>query len=729
MRTRPFRIAAVSALVGLVCAAVNVEVIGGAGSFQVATVAVHFLVDLPDRSLVVRPSPPASIPTLIRRAELLGGVMASPPVIELISRRAHIPADLIAASTRTTASVPLALLEPGSERRANDIRYSHRPYRLEVQVRQTSPVLDVYVQAPTAGEADLLANASAGGVLDFLKRQQDMQGVAGEPPVRLQQLGETHARVNGPVTTVSVALLTFMLAFGLACAAQLGLSALRRSASERKVAGEDDGTLVAEPAPRRAPAEIRGRSDDWPRTNRVMPWTLAVFIAVLWLVPFNVIALKVSLPIDLKFDRLVLPIVIAAWLLAIAAGGSMAPKLRLTWTHAALAAFIACAFLSVVVSAHELNGTGELDLSIKKLPLLLSYVSVFVIAASAVRRTEVPAFLTYTIVLAVICGIGLIWEYRFKSNVFYLVSGKLLPHIFTVPDANATAVDAIGRRVVRGPAEVGLEAVTMLCLALSIALVGFLEKTRRGHRVLYAIAVCILFAAMMATFRKSALLAPLSVVLTLAYFRRQQLVKLAPLGLVLIVVIQVLSPGALRQTTDQFFRQDRSKVVTVSDRTSDYDAIRPDVWTHPAFGRGFGSYDHNTYRILDSEILLLLIETGVVGLVFFLLVPVAVIATSRATIATRDPARAGIALVGASAGVCFIVVSTLYDVLSFPHSTYIFLYIAGLVAVGSRPPEADEEEMHVVLRRDVSAPVVVADHAAAQTPARSPLPVAAGPAR
>jgi hypothetical protein len=723
MRARTLRIGAVSALVGLVCAAVNVGFVGGSGSFDVATVAVHLLVDLPGRSLVARPSPPASVPTLIKRAELLGGVMASPPVVELIGRRAHVPAGLIAASTRTTASVPIALLEPGSERRANDIRYARRPYRLEVQVRQTSPVIDVYVQAPTAAAAERLANAAGGGLLDFLGRQQALEGVAGEPPVRLQQLGETHARMIGGVTTVSVALLTFMLAFGLACAAQLGLSALRRSASQRGAAGGDgdggdDGLPAAEPVPRPAPG------DDWPRTSRLMPWTLAVFIAVLWLVPFNVIALKVSLPIDLKFDRLVLPVVIAAWLLAIAAGGRMAPKLRLSWTHAALAAFIACAFLSVVVSAHDLNVTGELDLSIKKLPLLLSYVSLFVIAASAVRRTEVPAFLTYTIVLAVICGIGLIWEYRFKTNVFYLVSAKLLPHIFTVPDANATAVDAIGRRVVRGPGEVGLEAVTMLCLALSIALVGFLERTRRGHRVLYALAVCILLAAMMATFRKSALLAPVSVVLTLAYFRRRQLVKLAPVGLVLIVMVQILSPGALRQTTDQFFRQDRSKVATVSDRTSDYDAIRPDVWTHPAFGRGFGSYDHETYRILDSEILLLLIETGVAGLAFFLLIPVAVIATSRATIAGRDPARAGIALVGASAGVCFIVVSTLYDVLSFPHATYIFLYIAGLVTVTCRPQEHGEEEIRVP-RGGARAAPAVAGYAAARIPARSPLPSAA----
>ena len=45
-------------------------------------------------------------------------------------------------------------------------------------------------------------------------------------------------------------------------------------------------------------------------------------------------------------------------------------------------------------------------LSFKKLPMLVSYMSIFVIVASSVRRTEVPAFLTYTLILAVICGVG-----------------------------------------------------------------------------------------------------------------------------------------------------------------------------------------------------------------------------------------------------------------------------------------------------------------------------------
>jgi O-antigen ligase len=179
----------------------------------------------------------------------------------------------------------------------------------------------------------------------------------------------------------------------------------------------------------------------------------------------------------------------------------------------------------------------------------------------------------------------------------------------------------------------------------------------------------------------------LSVVVTLAYFRRRELLRLAPFGLVVGIVVSVLSPGAIHGVIAQFTRSDRGTVATTSDRTADYDAIRPDLWTHVLFGRGFGSYNHETYRILDSEILSRAVETGVLGLVAFLLIGFSVIFAARRTIADRDPTYSRLALIGTAVAVCFMVVATLYDVLSFPHATYIFLYMAGLVTVvvGRRP--------------------------------------------
>jgi hypothetical protein len=186
-------------------------------------------------------------------------------------------------------------------------------------------------------------------------------------------------------------------------------------------------------------------------------------------------------------------------------------------------------------------------------------------------------------------------------------------------------------------------------------------------------------AAMASTFRKAGLLAPVSVCLTFAYFRRRELIKLAPLGLVLIVIIHVLSPGALTGVAGQLDRS-RLGVTTVSDRTADYDAVRPDVWSHLAFGRGYGSYEHTAYRVLDMELLGEVIEVGVVGLLAYLGMAIVVIALARGPIRARGP-DAPVALAVAAAAVSFLVVSTLFDVMSFPHAPYIFLFMAALLAV------------------------------------------------
>ena len=68
--------------------------------------------------------------------------------------------------------------------------------------------------------------------------------------------------------------------------------------------------------------------------------TLAGFIALIWLVPFNTLTLSVSLPIDLSLDRIMVPVVAISWALALMAHSTVAPRLRLTWIHAALGVFL-----------------------------------------------------------------------------------------------------------------------------------------------------------------------------------------------------------------------------------------------------------------------------------------------------------------------------------------------------------------------------------------------------
>lgn len=696
----------------------------GDGGLQVATTASHVVVDAPHTapSAVFQRALPQDIATGIKHAELLGRTMVSRPVLSRIAQHCNIDGDEIAGQARTTANVPTAFAEPDSERRASEIAGSTLPYQIEVQGRQDTPVIDVFTQAPTGGQATCLADASSIGLGGYLRRVAHREGVNPNELVQLRQIRGAHGEVVNGYVPYAVAILTFVVVFALTFIALYGLIALRLRKLEAQPAangsqptngnGRANGNGTG-PLAQSEDHQADSSDDCWPHTTRVLPWMLAGFIAVIWLMPFNSINVNASLPIDLPLDRIILPVIVFAWLIALVIGGKLGPRVRMTWIHAALGAFLIVALLSVVLNAHYLNQTLELELALKKLATIVSYVLLFVITASVVRRGEVRPFLTYTLVLAVICALGMIYEYRSGTNLFWEWSEKLMPGIFNVERQLEVGpvVDSIGRRLVWGPAEVPLEAVAMLTLALPIGVVRLLDAKRWGERILYGIATCILIAAVFATYRKSAFIAPVAVLGALAFYRRRDLLRLAPLALVLLLTVSTLSPGALRSTIDQFLRSDRTAVNTVSDRVADYDAVRPDVWTHLMFGRGWGSYNHETYRILDSEILLRLIETGVIGLVAFLLIGLTVLAVTRRPIAGRDPVAAQVALIGALGAVAFLVCGVLFDTLSFPHVPYIFLYITGLVAVVLRrrhqtvsPPHPEPVTLGRAVTRPSSAP-------------------------
>jgi hypothetical protein len=707
-RSRRLAVIALSAFVGLVAAVIN----SGMVSLSSPHLRLHNL-RIAAAATFVDVDPPASVPSLahgsgeypydigtyIKRAELLGRIIVTQPVLDRIAPRCAVPPGQLSGLGRITADVPFTFSEPYSEQRGSDIEASRATYQLEVEARPTVPIIDVYAQAPSLATAQCLANTAPVALTAYLKDLARQEGST-DPLVQLRPLGPARGGIVNGGATPEVAFLTFLTFFGLTVAALKTLVLFRRRGREPR------------PDPPREPptyhelefttsAHTPAR-DSWPHTTRLLPWTLAVLIAVVWLTPFNDISLNASLPIEIRLDRMVLPFVVIAWLLALSAGGRFKPRMKLSFIHVVIGLLLAAAFLSVVTDARYLNQTLAFSLSLKKLPLLVSYVAVFVIASSAVRRSEVRPFMTYTLGLAVIVAAGMVVEYRTTQNVFWMLSAKLLPGGFTLNASSGdSAIDYIGRRIVRGPAEVPLEAVAMLSMALPIAVVRIMESPHWRSRLKYGAMTGLIVAAIFSTYRKSGFIAPVAVLLTLAYFRRRELLRLAPLGLVLLAMVSALSPRALGSVLGQFTRSDAKNVPTVSSRTSAYDAIRPDVWSHLLLGRGWGSYDPNDNRILDSEILLRLIEGGVVGLAAFVLVPVGVIAASRRTIALREPESSPIALVGASAAVAFLVMAFLYDELSFPHPVYIFFYIVGMETVILRQPTRREERRPppVFLRR------------------------------
>ncbi len=111
--------------------------------------------------------------------------------------------------------------------------------------------------------------------------------------------------------------------------------------------------------------------------------------------------------------------------------------------------------------------------------------------------------------------------------------------------------------------------------------------------------------------------------------------------------------------------------------------------------------DPTRRRILDSDLLLRAVETGIIGLVAFLAMIATVIVVARSEVRAEGPTAAPLAIIAAAAAAAFLALTALFDEWSFPHAPYVFMVLAGLLAVATGAPhgKAEQQVKQRVLRR------------------------------
>lgn len=205
-------------------------------ALEMASASTEVLVDTPKSSVLDLRQDLFDIGSMTNRSVLLGNVMASPPVLAYIGRRAGVPPDLIRAVTPRTPNSPRPFVAPGNDKKATDLLRSTNQYRLNIDANPTVPILKIYSQAPTATAAEQLANAAVDGLRDYLDRQAVARQIAPDKQVRLVQLGRARGAVINGGVRLQVALLTFLIAFALLAAAGVFISRVRRGFIEQRLA-------------------------------------------------------------------------------------------------------------------------------------------------------------------------------------------------------------------------------------------------------------------------------------------------------------------------------------------------------------------------------------------------------------------------------------------------------------------------------------------------------------
>lgn len=199
-----------------------------ARSLEMATGTTHVVVDTPRSSLLDLRQDTYSLEALTQRAILLGNVMANGRVQKAIALRAHVPVDSLQVMPPLTPTQPEALVGSAKQKHATDILKSTDQYRLDIRANPTVPMLDIYSEAPTADSATLLANAAVAELRAYLGDLATSQRTPEKDRIRLIQLGRAQGEVINGGIDWQLALVAFVLTFGVAYAVLAFLARVRQ---------------------------------------------------------------------------------------------------------------------------------------------------------------------------------------------------------------------------------------------------------------------------------------------------------------------------------------------------------------------------------------------------------------------------------------------------------------------------------------------------------------------
>lgn len=434
--------------------------------------------------------------------------------------------------------------------------------------------------------------------------------------------------------------------------------------------------------PTGAGAGVSWGEDAWPRTRRPLPWTFAALLAMIFLVPFDAIHLKVSLPFSSDLDRFLVAAIVGIWLAGTAVRKHQTvERLRPAGWAVGMLAFLIVAVVSIAFNVERITNLGEWDDAQKHLAVLFSMGAIFAIVALNLRASELRSFSVLIVVLAMITAVGTIYEKKTGYNVFYETSAAVFSPIADV-DHSPTEINpnpaTTPRPTITGPTRHALSVTTILGMALPFAVVLAAITPLWRRRLLWGVAACLIIAGALITQRKSGAVVPAMALLVLFVLRPRQLLRLAPFGLVALAVALALTPGIFSTVRELGHTSEQD---STAGRTSDYPAVVPDLLTRPMIGRGFGTLDServDTYRIFDNEYLGQLFQVGALGLLAFIALIITPLIVARSVLRSDDPVRGPPALAAGAACLAFGVACALYDILTFPQAPYLFLFMAAM---------------------------------------------------
>ncbi len=276
--------------------------------------------------------------------------------------------------------------------------------------------------------------------------------------------------------------------------------------------------------------------------------SLVAFVAIVWFIPIRVYTLPAPGPVKLEPYRLMVLLLAVALLLGAISG---ARRIRTCGVGGALLTLSASAVISLAVNYSSFTERALGTEATKAATYLLTFPIVFVLVASGVRsRRDVERCLKAIIVGGAVVAFCAIVETRTQYNVFN--------HLRTVfpflQDTGARAAEVrSGALRAEASAQHPIALGVALALAVPLSLAMAIHVKDMLRRIVFGACALLLVIGMVATISRTAFLAVAVMILVGLAVERRLLLKLWPLGIVLLIGAHTVLPGGMGRLYNSFF--------------------------------------------------------------------------------------------------------------------------------------------------------------------------------
>ncbi len=431
--------------------------------------------------------------------------------------------------------------------------------------------------------------------------------------------------------------------------------------------------------------------------DRWLSWAgaIALLVFVVWAVPIKTYRLPVALPFSLELYRLLLIVLLGAWVVGIVTGTLGITAAGLGKPIALLAVV---GVLSILANVHALSRAGLESQAIKSLTYFLSFLVAYLLVCSTIRSVGAIELVMQALVIgAAAIAVAAIYEARTGYNPFEHLHKWFS---FMEPTRSFKAAAKRGTRLrVRASAQHPIALGAALTMAMPLAAYLASRAATRARRYLWVGAALLVVVGALMTVSRTVVLMALAMTIAALAVRKQAVVRYWPLLPVLLVAVHFAAPHTLGSLYHSFLprgglvqSQTARSGAVGSGRIAD---IGPGLrsWREsPLLGHGLGTgktsgsnepgtiVDPSTGApiIFDDQYLNSLVSLGflgLVGLLWFVWGAVwRLVQTARRTVGRVSDvvAACGVSCAGFAAGMLT------FDAFSFVQCTLIFFVIAAL---------------------------------------------------